>query len=239
MPAVKANRPRRLPPHAAPPILDARIPKQSRADQALGFYDRHILPGLLHLVMKSRAVTRQRRDVIPAAAGRVLEIGVGSGLNLPHYGAPARAVYGLDPAAPLLARARRTRRQATIPVALLGASAENIPFAEASFDSIVSSWTLCSIPDPERALREMRRVLKPGGCFHFIEHGLAPAPGVARWQHRLTPLWRRCAGGCHLDRDIAGLIRAAGFAVSTMETGFLIAGPRPLTYHYKGLAQRA
>ena len=131
--------------------------------------------------------------------------------------------------------AARTRHE----TALSPASAEALPFPDGGFDCVVSTWTLCSIPDVEGALGEIRRVLKPDGDLLFIEHGLAEDEGVRRWQHRLTPLWRRCAGGCHLDRPIRALIAGAGFEIGTLETGHLIKGPRPFPYHYRGQARIA
>ena len=136
----------------------------------MGFYRDRILPPFLHLSMRTREATRHRRQVVPAARGRVLEVGIGSGLNLPYYGPGVTAVYGLDPSAALLAMARKAARRAPFEIELVNRSAEDIPFDDDSFDSVVTTWTLCSIPDVLAALDEMRRVLKSGGEFLFIEH---------------------------------------------------------------------
>jgi ubiquinone/menaquinone biosynthesis C-methylase UbiE len=203
----------------------------------MGLYDRWVLPWLLDLAMRNRALARYRDRVLAAAQGDVLEIGVGAGLNLPRYGAAARHICALDPSAALLRRAAARRAAAPCPVALLRGVAEHLPFAAASFDTLVMTWTLCSIPDSMAALGEMRRVLKPGGRLLFVEHGLAPEPRVAHWQYVLTPHWQRFAGGCHLDRPIAELIRGAGFRLDTLATGYL-PGPRPWTFMYEGSATR-
>ncbi len=205
----------------------------------MGFYDRYVLPWVLHLAMKKKDVALWRQRVVPAARGRVLEVGIGSGLNLPVYSPAVEAVWGLDPSAELLRMARKAAGTAPFAIELVNQSAEEIRFDDRHFDSVVTTWTLCSIPDPMQALGEMRRVLKPDGELHFIEHGLAPEPRVARWQRRLGPLWGRVSGGCNLDRDIERIIRGAGFHITQLETGYLLAGPRPLTYHYTGRARPA
>lgn len=205
----------------------------------MGFYADHILPWALHLCMRADELAELRRAVLPAARGRVLELGVGSGLNLPFYDGDVEAVVGIDPSAPLLAMARKHLDRAPCAVELVAGSAEEVPYEDKSFDSVVTTWTLCTIPDAAKALAEARRLLKPGGELVFIEHGRAPDPGVARWQHRLNPLWRRIGGGCNLDRDIPGLIRGAGFDLVELETGYLVKGPRTHTYLYKGRARPA
>lgn len=204
----------------------------------MAFYQRHILPWMLHLSMKHKDATRHRARVVPAARGRVLEVGIGSGLNLPFYRSEIEAVYGMDPSDKLLSMARKAAKGASFPVELINRSAEEIPFGDGAFDSVVTTWTLCSIPDASKALSEMRRVLKPDGELIFMEHGLSSEPPVQIWQDRLNPLWRRCAGGCNLNRRIDELIRAAGFAIGHLNTGYLVKGPRPLTYQYEGRAQR-
>jgi ubiquinone/menaquinone biosynthesis C-methylase UbiE len=146
-------------------------------------------------------------------------------------------VVGLDPSAHLLRLASKRATEAVVPVSLLRGSAEQVPFADAVFDTIVMTWTLCSIPNPIAALTEMRRVLKPGGQLLFVEHGLSPEIRTVRWQHRLTPYWKRISGGCHLDRKTDDLIRAAGFEISTVETGYMT-GPKPWAFMYQGSATR-
>jgi ubiquinone/menaquinone biosynthesis C-methylase UbiE len=202
----------------------------------VSFYERWVLPRLIDLAMRNKEVKRYRGKVIPRAAGRVLEIGGGSGLNLPYYKRGAvTALCTLDPSAALVRMAKRKLGQAGIPAELVLGSAEDLPLADASVDTVVSTWTLCSIPDIGRALREARRVLKPGGSLLFVEHGRAPDAGVARWQDRLEPLWKPLAGGCHLTRRIDRLIAQAGFEIVEMENEYL-KGPRPVTYTYCGRA---
>ena len=182
--------------------------------------------------------SRQRQKLIPLAHGRVLEVGLGTGRNLPFYDRQrVSQVVGVDPALSLHPIARRRVLASGLDVELMGLSAERLPASDASFDTVVSTYTLCSIPDPVAALREMRRVLKPGGQLLFSEHGLAPEPGVARWQTRLQPYWKPLAGGCHLDRDIPALLAEAGFACDVQQ--HYLWGPRVLSYHYWGGAVAA
>lgn len=205
----------------------------------MNLYDRLVLPYLIDWACGIKPVQMQRAKLVPRARGRVLEIGMGTGRNLPFYdNSKLTSLSGLDPAAQMHAKARRRMREAGLKVDLLTLSAEKIPIADASFDTVVSTYTLCSIADPVAALREMRRVLKPGGHLLFCEHGAAPDPAVRRWQDRLTPLWKPIAGGCHLNRDIPALLAAGGFRVEDMETMYL-PGPRPLTYNFWGSAAGA
>jgi ubiquinone/menaquinone biosynthesis C-methylase UbiE len=201
----------------------------------MGFYRNRILPRLIHLGMGQEDLKAYRGRVASAAAGRVLEIGIGSGLNMPFYGGNMTDLIGLDPSAQLLTMARRSIRP-DIPIKLIEASAEAIPLEDRSVDAVLTTWTLCSIPDAPRALAEMRRVLKVGGVLLFAEHGRAPQAGVRWWQDRLTPVWKRLGGGCHLNRPIGDLIAAAGFRVERLENNY-IRGPRPLTYMYEGSAR--
>jgi ubiquinone/menaquinone biosynthesis C-methylase UbiE len=196
-------------------------------------YDQYILPCILDLAMRNKEITPFRERVIARAEGRVLEVGAGSGLNLPLYTSRATEVIALEPHPKLLSMLRK--HTGSIPVRRLQASAESIPLKTASVDTVVTTWTLCSIPDVATALREMRRVLKPGGRLLFVEHGLAPEAAVRKWQHRLTPCWKCIAGGCHLDRPIAELIDTAGFKRDATNTLY-IAGPKPLTFMYEGSA---
>jgi len=204
----------------------------------MSLYDDWILPPLLNIAMRQRQLRRYRRALVPRARGRVLEIGVGSGLNLPFYGAGVDSLVGIDPSPRLLAMARRAANGSAIRAELLLGSAMALPLPAASVDTVVMTWTLCSIPDPAQALSEMRRVLRPGGALLFVEHGLSPEPGVARWQQALTPIWRRLAGGCHLDRRIDQLILGAGFEIPALATGYAD-GPRPMTFMYEGRAEAA
>jgi len=201
----------------------------------MGFYGDFVLPRLLDLAMSNRQLLPFRERVIGAAGGRVLEIGVGSGRNLPFYRSPAAEILALEPSPKLVAMARGTARR-DVPVRFLEASAEAIPLDDDSIDSVVTTWTLCSIPHAVSALGEMRRVLRPGGRLLFAEHGLAPSASVRRWQRRLTPAWRRLSGGCHLDRPIRSLIEDAGFRIDRIDTGY-VPGPKPMTFMYEGSAR--
>jgi ubiquinone/menaquinone biosynthesis C-methylase UbiE len=202
----------------------------------MGFYRRWVLPRLIDCAMRNDALLAYRQRIISRARGRVLEVGMGSGLNLPLYGAEVECILGIDPSAELLSRARRAGRHAQRPFDLVQASAESIPIGDRAIDTVVMTWTLCSIPDPANALREMRRVLAPSGELLFVEHGLAPERNVEKWQHRLDPLWMRIS--CHLDRPIESLIRAAGFTVTELSVGYLPRGPKVMTFLYEGVARR-
>jgi ubiquinone/menaquinone biosynthesis C-methylase UbiE len=201
----------------------------------MGIYARNILPRLIDLVMRNESDMAERARLIPTAQGRVLEVGFGSGLNLPFYGAAVERVYGLDPSRALYALARRRIEGARVPFEFIPGSAEDIPLPAASVDDVVMTWTACSIPDPERALREVRRVLRPEGRLIFVEHGRAPDVVVARWQDRLNPLWKRVAGGCNLNRRIDDLVSGAGFDINHIERGYSD-GPKAFSYLYKGVA---
>lgn len=204
----------------------------------MSFYARVIAPRLIHRVMQEPVLLPLRQRVVQGAHGRVLEIGIGAGANLPLYGREVMSLQGVDPSPYLLAQARRTAGWLPFPVSLLEQSAEHLPMADSSIDTAVVSWALCSIPDPLAALREVHRVLVPGGSLRFVEHGLATSPGLERWQRRLTPLWRRLSGGCRLDRRVDRLLERAGFTIEHIETGHLVPGPRLLTFHYVGVASR-
>lgn len=202
------------------------------------WYDRHVLPWLIDRACGLPLFQRQRQLLIPQAQGRVLEVGLGTGRNLPYYD-PTRVheVVGVDPALRMHSLAARRVKGSGLSVSLVGLSAEKLPAPDASFDTVVSTYTLCSIPDPVAALRETRRVLKPGGKLLFCEHGRSPDASVARWQMRLQPYWMPLAGGCHLDRDMPALLAQAGFA-SDVRRGYLW-GPRVVSYHYWGEAVAA
>lgn len=204
----------------------------------MGIYEKHILPRLLHMAMGNKDLSRLRAELVPQARGRVLEVGLGSGLNLPFYGSGVSAVTGLDPSPELLSMAEKNAGQTPFDLELIERGAEYLPFDDKSFDTVLTTWTLCSVPGIEAALGEMRRVLKPGGELLFMEHGLSPDRRVRAWQDRLDGLWGRCAGGCHLNRGIDVLIRDAGFDLHELEEGYLVKGPRFLTYSYRGRAGR-
>jgi len=205
----------------------------------MGFYDRHILPRLLNAAMSAKPITYQRRKVVPRAQGRVLEIGFGAGHNLPFYdAAKVSHIWALEPA--LEMRVRAAERVAASPIALefLDLPGEQIPLDDETADTVLVTYTLCTIPDVHGALGEMRRVMKSGGRMIFCEHGEAPDEGVQRWQRRLTPTWKAIGGGCHLGRPIPSLIRDAGFRVDKMETMYLPGTPRFAAFNYWGDATK-
>jgi ubiquinone/menaquinone biosynthesis C-methylase UbiE len=202
-----------------------------------GLYDKLILPRLLDLTMRQQTLYPYRRQVIGAAQGVVLEVGVGSGLNLPLYGRTVDRVCAIDPSPEMLRMASGRIADALVPVSLERASGEQLPFADAIFDTVVMTWTLCTIANPGAALIEMRRVLKSRGRLLFVEHGLSPEPRTARWQHWLTPCWKHVGGGCHLDRNIDGLIGTAGFKLNAIEAAYM-KGPKAWTFMYQGEATK-
>ncbi|MFM0084809.1 class I SAM-dependent methyltransferase [Paraburkholderia sediminicola] len=201
----------------------------------MDFYNNVILPRLCHLAMRNRRLVPYRERVIGGAQGRVLEIGIGSGLNLSFYRAPVTDIVALEPAPALIAMARRSVHP-PIRVSFIEGSVEAIPLDDHSIDTVVTTWTLCTIPQVATALGEMRRVLKPGGRLLFVEHGLAPDESVRRWQDRLTPAWACFSGGCHLNRPIRTIIERAGFRCERLETGYM-PGPKPMTFIYEGSAR--
>ena len=201
----------------------------------MGFYSDRILPRLIHWVLGSRDFDKLRRQYLADVEGTVLEIGFGSGLSLPFYSPRVRRLLAIEPSDEAWRLAQPAIEKAPFPVERTGQTAEEIPLPGGSVDAAISAWTLCTIPDAGRALTEIRRVLKPGGALCFVEHGLSPEPGVARWQHRLTPLQKKVAGGCHLDRPIDALIEGAGFRLERIDR-FYIQGPKIGTYLYAGRA---
>jgi ubiquinone/menaquinone biosynthesis C-methylase UbiE len=201
-------------------------------------YAEYLLPRLTHLAMRNKAAAAERGKLVPAASGTVLEIGIGSGLNVPYYGPAVEALYGVDPSRELWRLGRARAEKAPFPIHFLPVSAERIPLEDASIDTAVSTWVLCTIPDLRQALGEIRRVLKPGGRFIFIEHGAAPQAGVRVWQDRLTPIWRRIAGNCHMNRAIDLLVTEAGFDLERLDASYA-RGPRLLAYLFRGIAHRA
>jgi SAM-dependent methyltransferase len=202
----------------------------------VGLYRKLIVPRLTDLAMRNKHLGPYRERVIGAAEGRVLEIGVGSGLNIGHYPPAVRELLALEPDPKLIGMARNRSAERSRAVSFLEASAERIPLENSSIDTVVSTWTMCTINDIRRALEEMRRVLKPRGRLLFVEHGLAPDTGVRKWQNRLDPLWTRLGGGCHLNRPIEALVAAAGFEIDRLNTGYM-PGPKPMTFMYEGAAR--
>jgi len=203
----------------------------------MGFYARHVLPRLIDATMRKEDTARLRAAWVPRASGEVLELGIGSGLNLPFYSGEVRKVYGVDPSLELQRLARQRATGGRVEVQFLAQSAEEpLPLGSASIDTAVVTWSLCSIPDAPKALGHVKRVLKPSGLLIFLEHGRSPDPGVVAWQDRITPLFKRIGGGCHLNRKIDDLIATAGFRIGEMTTGYQ-PGPRMLTYTYQGVAR--
>lgn len=200
----------------------------------MGFYRDNILPRIISAGMKNPAMTKHRPAVPALARGRVLELGIGSGLNIPHYTGPIERLYGLEPSWRLLDEAARIAGDAPFPVELLQSGAEAIPLPDASVDTVVSTWTLCSIPQLGDALTEVRRVLAPGGRMLFLEHGRSPEPAVARWQDRLAPVFRGMAG-CNPNLAMDEIIRDAGFRFESLDMRYFD-GPRFISWHYTGTA---
>ncbi len=206
--------------------------------EPMRFYAKHILPRLTHLAMRQDQLLPYRRRAVSIAKGRVLEIGIGSGLNLGLYPDGVRQIIGIDPSPELVSLAAEAARSAAPATELVQGFAEELPLETGSVDCAIATWTLCSVSDPRQALSEIRRVLRPDGIFSFVEHGLAPEPRVQRWQRWLTPTWSRCAGNCHLDRSTAVLVEDAGFRIEDLATGYA-AGPKPMAFMYEGLARCA
>jgi len=205
----------------------------------MGFYDKYILPSVLNCACGSKPVRYQREKIVPHAEGVVLEIGIGSGLNLPYYrGDKVTRIIGLDPSPELNAMAEKTAAELGLSVEFILASAESIDLPDDHVDTVLVTYTLCTIPDAVRAAKEMRRVLKPEGKILFCEHGLAPDESVAKWQGRIDPLWGRIAGGCHLNRDIPTLIRSAGLSIETMDEMYLPSTPKFAGYNYWGSCRK-
>ncbi len=202
----------------------------------MGLYDEKVLPHLIDCACGMGQVMKVRSQVVPQAEGRVLEIGIGTGLNLAFYDrSKVSAIVGVDPAAQMQDKARQRSAGIGIALEMIALELGQIQAEDASFDSIVCTFTLCTIPDVAAALQEMRRVLKPGGKFLFAEHGRAPDRKVRHWQDRLTPWWKPLAGGCHLNRDIPALLKAGGFHIRDVQASYL-PGPRPMTWVWRGWA---
>ena len=202
----------------------------------MGLYDRYVLPRVISWACSSKPNRKQREKVVPLAEGEVLEIGVGSGLNFPHYDtSKVRKVWGLEPSEGMRQLARKNLGDSTLEVEMIDLPGEEIPLDANSVDTVLVTYTLCTIPDARAALRGMGRVLRPGGKLLFCEHGLAPDAGVQKWQHRINPTWRRLGGGCNVNRDIPGLLESSGFRVIVDERMY-IPGIKVLSYNYWGTA---
>jgi ubiquinone/menaquinone biosynthesis C-methylase UbiE len=204
----------------------------------VNLYERYVLPKLIDVACSTGNVMKARSKIVPQALGEVLEVGIGSGLNLQFYDPKkVSSIIGIDPAAEMQTLAHKRAAAISIPVEVIAVDVQGIHADTDRFDTIVMTFTLCSIDDPISALQEMARVLKPDGRLLFCEHGLAPDLSVERWQHRLTPFWKPMAGGCHLDRDIPAMIRAGGFVIDKLSEAYL-PGPRPMSYVYSGVAHQ-
>ena len=221
--------PGRLTPH--------RAPGGPCHTEDMGLYADQIRPRASNLALRGGEFAGPRARAAAGLDGEVLEIGFGSGLNIPYYPAGLKRVQAVDPAAAGRKLAAGRAAGSAVPIEYVGSDAEALPVPDASVDHVLSTWTLCTIPDAMRALAEVRRVLRTGGAFRFVEHGLAPDPGVARLQQRLTPLQRRAFGGCHLNRLIDQLVAAAGLELTQMDT-YYMKGPRALGYTFEGVAVR-
>jgi len=200
------------------------------------FYQERIVPWLIHLSMRQRMLAPYRDRVVSSARGRVLEVGIGSGLNLPFYASTATEIIGLEPSPKLLEMANKAARKTPIPLRLVEGTAEAIPIEDHDVDAVVTTWTMCSIPEIQTALQEMRRVPRPGGRLFFVEYGRATEPRVRWWQDHLTPAWKHLSGDCHLNRAIDELVENAGFRIERLDQGYM-RGPKPITFMYEGSAR--
>ncbi|MEM9304492.1 MAG: class I SAM-dependent methyltransferase [Pseudomonadota bacterium] len=203
----------------------------------MSLYERHVLPHLLHLACGTRPIMKQREKVVPAATGRVLEVGMGSGINLSMYNPDqVEFVWGLEPSEGMRRRAQPNLARSPVEVRWLDLPGEEIPLEDDSVDTIMLTYTLCTIPDWRAALAQMRRVLRPGGRMLFCEHGEAPDRSVKRWQERINPIWKAIAGGCHLHRPIPRYIDEGGFRIENLDTMY-VPGPRVASFNYWGQAK--
>jgi SAM-dependent methyltransferase len=201
----------------------------------MGVYRDHVLPHLVDLTCGTSAMVPYRIQVNEGLAGRVVEIGFGSGRNVPHYPPEIELVYAVEPASVACRMAEKRVAASSVPVQHVGLDGQSLPLPDGSCDAALCTFTLCTVPDPTRALAELRRVLRPGGTFHFLEHGLSPDPGVARWQHRIEPVQKLLADGCHLTRDAGALVEAAGFTLTRRDQSYA-RGPKPWCWFTLGVA---
>jgi ubiquinone/menaquinone biosynthesis C-methylase UbiE len=202
----------------------------------MGFYNDQVLPRFTDLTLGT-LMDETRQRVTAGLAGDVLEIGFGSGRNLPHLPSSVNRLLAVEPAPVGRKLARRRMAESPIPVEFIGVDGQELPVPDASVDHVLVTWTLCTIPDVDRALGEIHRVLQPGGTLHFVEHGRSPRPGVAQWQDRLTPFWGMLFGGCHLNRSIDALIKRAGLDLDAVRT-YSMGGPELMGFAYEGVATK-
>jgi ubiquinone/menaquinone biosynthesis C-methylase UbiE len=206
----------------------------------MGFYDKHVLPRFINCACGTKPIMKQREKVVPRASGIVLEIGIGTGLNLPFYNPDkVEKVVGIDPSEKSWELAADRAASVNFDVEFVGLPGEQIPLEDNSVDTVMITYSLCTIPDPVKALKGMARVLRPGGQMIFCEHGVAPDAGIRKWQNRLNPLWMKLAGGCYLNRNIPELISAGGFTIDGLEEMYLPGSPRVASYNYWGMAHLA
>lgn len=206
----------------------------------MGWWEARVVPRLVEASLRGQEIGELRIEACAGLRGRVLELGFGSGLNTRFYPAEVSEIAAVEPSDLGWSMSERRRRPTSLPITRVGLDGQHLDATDDAYDGVLSTFTLCTIPDVERALAEVRRVLRPGGTFRFLEHGLAPTPGVARWQRRLDPIQRRVAGGCHLSRDMPALVRSAGLEIESLREEYL-PGPavgRPWTYGYLGSATR-
>ena len=203
----------------------------------MGFYDEQVVPRLVEWTLGTSGFDKFRARTAEGLSGRVVEIGFGSGLNLPHYPPEVERVLAVEPAHVARRRADRRIRESAVPVEHIGLDGQELALDDASCDGALCTFTLCTVPDPARALAELRRVLKPAGTIHFLEHGLSPDPGVAKWQHRFEPIQRRLADGCHLTRNPSSLVEQAGFVMQHNEERY-VQGPKPWCWLTLGIAAK-
>ncbi len=205
----------------------------------MSFYDKYILPKVLNCTCASKPIRYQRDKIVPLAEGVVLDVGIGSGLNIPFYNkSKINYLYGLDPSKELLDIAKSIAKENQLEVDFLQCSAESIPLPDKSIDTVLITYTMCTIPDVALSNSEIMRVLKDDGKLLFCEHGLAPDKHIAKWQKRINPLWGKIAGGCNLNRDIPKLISSSGFKISNMEEMYLPSTPKFAGYNYWGVAKK-
>ena len=204
----------------------------------MGFYDNHILPRVLDFAMKRSSLAEQREWLLSQVKGQVLEVGFGSGLNLPYYPREVRTLSAIEPSTAMRNRAMKRIERSGKTVSLIARGIDKKQFLpDGSFDTIVSSWTMCTVADPAAAMKEIYRLLKRGGRYVFVEHGLAPDREVVKWQKRLTGVTQKWGGGCHLDRDIEAIVRNSKLAVNKIEKFSLPSGVRAGAYTYRGVAE--
>ena len=209
----------------------------SKKVKKMSFYEKYILPRFLNCACASEPITYQRKKIVPLAEGKVLEVGIGSGLNLPFYDkAKIKEVWGIDPSKELTFMAEKVALKEDIKVNIISSSAEEIPLPNEYFDSILITYTMCTIPDVLKANKEIKRVLKKEGKLIFCEHGISPDEKIQKWQNRINPLWGKIAGGCNINRGIPKLIRDSGFDIIEMEEMYLPKTPKIAGYNYWGYA---